>query len=137
MANPGRPKKHLEQEHHFVADEPEAAEPVAESPIISPTLEETPTEENQFDVARANAISHVTNAPQDYVDDAGWHPIDTFPKNGLPMRVSGISAGDGVLAIWKRTRVFNGKAWTDTGIWIDAQTGVDINFTPKYWKERF
>ena len=75
----------------------------------------------------------------------GWHSIDTDmvmehpPRNGMPVRLSRISDGDGVLAYWKRSRTFanSTKRWQEVGNWYNFNTSVRIDFEPKYWKERF
>lgn len=141
MAGPGRPKKHLEDQHHFQTSESEADEAVVENPtmgyveslvpetVIAPVIENSGQE----------LVSVVKNVEySDAIeDDKGWSPIDTCVHRGLPVLVSELPAGDGVLAHWKRTRAFNGKKWEDTGCWKDHQSGLDLSFPVKYWRERF
>jgi hypothetical protein len=75
----------------------------------------------------------------------GWHPLDTEvvtetpPRNGIPVKVSESTEGDGIVVFWKRLRAFANatKRWQECGAWIDFHTGMKIAFEPKYWKERF
>jgi len=203
---PGRPKKHLADEHHFKHDEttsndefnagvdipfePSMAdkikenieaekqkiekelatniysnEAVVENSIVdaapsgdsaesefSPSLqtedakvaashqiqEESPVEKK---IHQLMVDSHLTASNNSV---AGWHSIDTEivlkmpPRNGMPVKLSEIPEGDGVVGYWKKTRKFANAThrWQESGKWIDWFTGMDINFTPKYWKER-
>lgn len=76
----------------------------------------------------------------------GWHPItelDTVvtlpPRNGNPVCLTQSLDSKGVIAFWKRERAFANatKRWQEHGVWRDFNTGMKIDFEPKYWKERF
>lgn len=162
-AQRGRPKKHLEAEHHFTAQS-EPVEAVVENPTLSISAQETEsmivdqengsagflmadspieqkihqmTEAEEFRMLQAKALVNASLAFEDVIDENGWHPIETFPKGGLPIYVNNLSAGDGVLALWKRTRAFNGKVWAETGKWVDYHTGEELSFKPRFWRGRF
>lgn len=106
-------------------ESPAAISAQPQPPIISES--ESPVEQK---------IHQLVEAAQQ-VDLNGWQPIDTCHHRGLPVRVTEIPAGDGTVAHWKRTRVFNGKRWEETGKWVDNMTGMDLPFPVKYWKDRF
>lgn len=77
------------------------------------------------------------------IDLDGWHSMDTEivlqqpPRNGMPIRLSEHPQGEGQLGFWKRTRAFNGKRFAETGKWVCFQSGMNLTFDPKFWKERF
>lgn len=101
-------------------------------PIVQNSIGESPIEEKIHQL--------VDNANLN-----GWHPIDTEiviempPRNGMGVRLSEFPEGEGVLAVWKKTRKFANTThrWQESGKWVDFHSGMDITFQPKYWKERF
>lgn len=168
MAGPGRPRKHLQDEHHFqTSDDPatEGAPPVAaesdQAGVSTPAgefdapaeLEAVVEESATASDVEPTAMEVIENAPLIYqespaeekihqlVDEVqstdGWHNIDTAPRGGLTVRVSENTYVEGVDAFFKRTRVFSGKKWEQVGKFVDHQTGLDLPFQPKYWRERF
>jgi hypothetical protein len=152
MAGPGRPKKY--------PDEPkqgEQIEPVAlpENPISG--AENADMEiitENFPDSAPTNATS-IENVPpieqkiQSLTEKTGesfdgWHEIGELsytnpPRNGMPVYVCDAAKEKRTLVYWKKTRAFANatRTWELTGKWIDNMSGLAIDFTPKYWKERY
>lgn len=95
-----------------------------------------------------NIESPIEEKIHQLVDSAslnGWHSIDTKivlqmpPRNGMGVKLSETPEGDGVLALWKKTRKFANPThrWEESGKWVDFHSGMDISFQPKYWKERF
>lgn len=117
----GRPKKHLEEDHHYKIAEQEFDE---QEDIIE---EENESSENIYQ----------KNSDEKYLHD--WHLIDTASRNGLPIHLTDDQSKSGVLGFWKKTRTFANatKKWEETGKFYDFITGFQLNFTPKYWRERF
>ncbi len=123
----GRPKKHLENEHHFHAagDMDLSVDEDVDEPAGGIMVENEP------------AVSAVSTLSE------GWNLLETEivlkqpPRNGMPIFLSETGDGEGVLGFWKRTRAFNGKRYEETGKWVDFQTGANIFFKPQYWKARF
>lgn len=67
----------------------------------------------------------------------GWLNIQSASRNGMPIRVSLTSDGEGIVAFWKRTRSFHAKRWQETGLWCDFITTIPLDFDPIFWKPRF
>lgn len=145
---PGRPKRHLEESHHFHAasDAKLVIDDVTEETLIA-EIEEI-VENPALVMPVAYIESPVEEKIQELVAESlvnlnGWQSLDAevavqiAPRNGMAVRLSETPDGDGVLGFWRRTRAFNGKRYAETGKWIDFHTGTDISFQPKYWKERF
>lgn len=92
-----------------------------------------------------NQESPIEKKIHELADVSGWKHIHTEivlqmpPRNGIPVRLSTTPEGDGVLAIWKKTRKFANPThrWEESGKWVDFQSGMDISFKPNYWKERY
>lgn len=163
----GRPRKHLEHEHHFqtsseaaAAGAPPAdanddqagasvdlpqpsalAEPI-ESIVENPILQSPEPLNITLDVV-APIVESLEGYPNDAIDLQGWHALfeenaaNRPPRNGMPVRLCETLDGPVVKAFWRRTRAFNGKKYEDTGLWTDYQTGMAIGFKPNYWKEPF
>lgn len=99
---------------------------------VKNSLKESPVEEKIHELMDAASLN-------------GWESIDTKivikmpPRNGMPIRLSENPDEHGVLAMWKKTRKFANTThrWMESGKWVDFQSGMDISFIPKYWKERF
>lgn len=202
MAGPGRPKKHLHEDHHFqtsdeaaaagappvVADSgqagasdvalatdfaPATLEAIVENPIppsphnqsissvISPqntesgepknaaesllidsdpmsaTLTESPVEEKIQCLVEQERVFYSEPQTIEISDLNGWQHIATAPIGGLTVHINNMPHGEGIDAFFKRTRVFNGKHYVETGIWVDHMTGVKVPYEPKYWRPRF
>ena len=159
----GRPRKHLQEEHHFrtsdetatagappVADESDQADAGTVDIVSNPTsAEHTSGGIGSGETATITVPeSPIEEKIHQLVDNAslnGWHPIDTEivlempPRNGMPVRLSGSADGEIFLCIWKKTRKFANTThrWQEGGKWVHFESGMDINFQPKYWKERF
>lgn len=175
----GRPRKHLQDDHHFKTSDvtdiefletstdatTEGAPPVAADvdqagAIVSEKELSTPAVPDE--VAIDNPITDHVELPEPditpvvSIEDSApvsvvrnvksnnfWNSIDTEvvlkqpPRNGMPIYLSEIDGGEGILGFWKRTRAFNGKRYEETGKWVDFQSGMSIPFQPNYWKERF
>lgn len=163
----GRPRKHLEDEHHFrtsddavaagappaPAESDQAGELEPQDSVTSAELIHETVVENTADYSVIpDAISLPKESPveekiHDLIEEAklnGWRTMDSDivinlpPRNGLPVKVSE-NTGDGVVAFWKRIRAFANptKRWKESGAWYDFHTGQKIPFEPKYWKERY
>lgn len=167
----GRPRKHLENEHHFrtsddattadaspvdaESDQADAIVDFTEPPSVSAEpiedVVEIPITHHvgmEVDRSKDDVYKEEVVATYHYIEPEnlnGWHPIDTEivmempPRNGMPVRLSINNDSEGVLAVWKKTRKFANAThrWQESGKWIDFNTGLDISFAPKYWKERF
>lgn len=165
---PGRPlTKHLHDNHHFKAEsaitEESPAVEIAENPIVETAevhSQEFTSEVNSLAVhveIASNPVleSHITHAESpvekkihalmETASLNGWKLLETEvlintpPRNGIPIKVSETTQGDGIIVFWKRLRAFANatKRWQENGAWIDFHTGMKIAFEPKYWKERF
>lgn len=160
-------RKHLHDDHHFKAEEVENPTVPAEDTLPQDTIEDDSSEESAPPVIIEEVFEEVTStvpmsaisteSPEeidsppvytspveekihDLVEEAklnGWNHIDSLEHHGLPVIVSEKPGGEGLAAIWRRTRVFAGKKWKDTGKWVNAMTGVDILFSVNYWRERY
>ena len=160
----GRPRKHLEDEHHFktsddaaaagappaVADSGQAdasdgasAPDSASAELTHEAVVENPTLEPVNVISTESPIEKKIRALSDAASLNGWHPIETDtvlnspPRNGMAVRIAESIEDEGRLAYWKRTRAFNGKRYAETGVWLDFHTSQKISFEPKYWRERF
>lgn len=143
----GRPRKHLQEDHHYkvetplepvkspenVASEIETVEDVVENPIVAP-VEDLSEPESTFipDKEEKSVIPVTISQPK-----IGWKPIETAAHNGISTIVSETGDDSGTVAFWRRTRAFIAKRWQDTGYWCNSATGLKIGFIPQYWKERF
>jgi hypothetical protein len=69
----------------------------------------------------------------------GWEPIETVPHNGFPVRITDSPEKEGVIAFWRKSRAFANAThrWQETGFWTDSIAGTNINFVPKFWKDRY
>lgn len=147
--------------HEAVVENPTLApyaDIVLTSETISPTLvassiESTPSAENVDTITNSSQPkeSPIEQKIHELVDAAslnGWHVLPTEiaphpsllpPRNGMPVRLSETTDGEGILVFWKKTRKYANTThrWEHSGKWCDFQTGLDINFIPKYWRERF
>lgn len=125
-------------------------EAIVENPIVPLAEIESVSQEDMPIVADATEIkeSPIEEKIHQLVDNTslnGWHPIDTKivlempPRNGMGVKLAENSNDKGILALWKKTRKFANAThrWQESGKWIDFHSGMDINFIPKYWKERF
>lgn len=126
----GRPKKHLEDEHHFkVAQilEDGAIEPVEDHSVIDFIAQE-PDQKKESSVI--DSFPSLENK---------WYPIDSASRNGTPIYLSEDGSDNGILGYWKKIRAFANatKKWEETGKFYDFMTGFPLNFTPKYWRSRF
>lgn len=188
----GRPRKHLEEDHHFKTAGDVSVVDNGDEYISEPQVQplnnnvekniEVPAEGHNFITAQssgARVYEHINTNTEGGAHDKdeeineesidvsnddktlgvsslesdtlevnnaalhGWNSIDTEiilkqpPRNGMPVRLSETPNGEGILAFWKRTRAFNGKRYAETGKWTCFQTGMNLSFEPKYWKERF
>ena len=127
-----------------------SAEPIVEAVVENPTLAPFVREglDGIIPITPISNESPIEEKIHQLVDNAslnGWHPIDTEivlqmpPRNGMGVKLSETPDGDGVLAMWKKTRKFANTThrWAESGKWVDFHSGMDISFTPKYWKDRF
>ncbi len=115
-----KPKK-----DELFAEEESVSLPIEEEEIeeVNAPVEDEPEPEEEEEILAVN----------------GWNPISTAPFNGIPVKLSASPDGDGILGFWKRTRAFSNvsKRYESIGKWVDSISGADLNFHPKYWKERF
>jgi hypothetical protein len=116
-------------------------QPVASSTQSLPVAENVDT----ITTSSQQKESPIEEKIHELVDINGWHPLHTQivllmpPRNGMPVRLSETTDGEGVFGIWKKTRKFANSThrWEESGKWVDFQSGMDISFVPKYWRERF
>lgn len=123
-------KKHPAEELHFkAASELEEANEAEVSDLNAQDLSEDlePIEEKIQDVPTENEELSFE-----------WNPMDTAKRSGLPVFLSKDGKDFGTLAFWKRTRAFANptKKWEITGKWMNFMTAQEIDFSPKYWRER-
>lgn len=90
-----------------------------------------------------NDIEHETFPTQEGIrimmdePENGWNHIESASRNGMPIRLSRVPDGGGVMGYWKRTRAFHSKRWNETGCWCDFVTHGQLSFEPLFWKPRF
>ena len=72
-------------------------------------------------------------------DVNGWNPISTVPHTGFPVKITDDVRKEGVVAYWRMSRAFANAThrWESTGFWTESDNGRNIDFVPKFWKERF
>lgn len=119
-------------EEVFVPIEEDIQSP--ELPIDDADVDEKEVEEEEVVEDRPAFSEPVSAEPIN-----GWMPIETASLNGMPIKLSLEPNGDGVVGFWKKTRAFANatKRYEPYGKWVDFMTGMDIGFTPKFWKDRY
>ena len=68
--------------------------------------------------------------------DTDWLDISTAPDNGTFINLVENLTDNPIMGYWKRTRKLVKMRWHMTGKWVNALTGMNIGFVPKYWRVR-
>lgn len=153
MAGPGRPRKIQNEASVEPAPQDlinESSESAVETPTTSSFGEEVeaiPDDGFTFSNSMPD-VSHIsikeiitekTETGGNIISLNGWHPIETVIHNGFPVKLTDDQNKEGVIAFWRKTRAFANAThrWQETGKWTDSTTGQNINFSPKFWKDRY
>lgn len=140
--------KHLAKDHHYKVQSEDIQVDIEEVTEEDPIVENVNPSSPQLtltDSPSFSALDVLTGSlKQEIVEELpslelknGWKSMDSAPHNGLPAIVSEFGDDEGIVAFWKRSRAFLAKRWQESGYWCDNGTGLKVNFTPQYWKERF